>query len=181
MTRSITTWTRIESQGEDASMATGVTARLFDPLWLLTRQWQMGEFQAQDGGMPVQARMRSTTAPLSRLRLGPIPANTQVVADAFDPLALPMETLIERRPMRPADATDQRMLPLALEAGLHFLRLLEAQPITGSYRAAFIAKFAFQSPASVPPDEPTRRLYSTMAGRAVDGRLLAAAIRAGAT
>jgi hypothetical protein len=179
-TGSITTWTRLEPQGQDASLETGVKARLFDPLWLLTRQWQMGEFQAQDGGMPVQARVRSTTAPLSRLRLGPIAANTQIVADAFDPLARPMEALIERRPMRPINASDQRMLPLGLEAGLHFLRMLEAQPITGSYRAAFVARFALQPPASPPPDEPTRRLYSTMAGRALDGRLLAAAIRAGA-
>jgi hypothetical protein len=181
MTGSITTWTRLESQGEDASMATGVKARLFDPMWLLTRQWQMGEFQAQDAGMPVQARTRSTTAPLSRLRPGPIAANTQVAADAFDPLALPMEALIERRPMRPADASDQRMLPLALDAGLHFLRMLEAQPVTASYRAAFIARFALQSPTGAPPDASAARIYSTMAGRALDGRLLAAAVRAGAT
>ena len=176
---SITSWTRLEPAARDASMATSVQARLFDPLWMLARQWQMGEFQAQDTGMPVEARVRSTTATLSRLRLGALPANTQTTADLFDPLAQPLEALIERRPMRAVDANDARMLPFALEAGQHFLRMLAAQPISKDYRAPFIARFALQPLSGPAPDEPTRLLLATMTGRALDGRRLAAAIRGG--
>lgn len=179
MTGSITSWTRLEPAAADATMQASVKARILDPLWMLARQWQMGEFQAQDVGMPVEARLRSTTAPLSRVRLGAIPANTVTTGEPFDPLAQPLEALIERRPMRPTDADDLRMLTFALEAGSYFLRMLAAQPISKSYRAAFVAKYALVAPTTPPADELTRRLLTTMAGRALDGRRLAATIRAG--
>ncbi len=34
---SITGWTRIEPRSRDATLATTLTARLYDPLWLLAR------------------------------------------------------------------------------------------------------------------------------------------------
>src|SRR6266850_2812697 len=40
-TSSITSWTRLEPQCTDADIGTSSGARLFDPLWMLTRQWQM--------------------------------------------------------------------------------------------------------------------------------------------
>jgi hypothetical protein len=56
---SITNWTRLEPQCSDADIGASSNARLFDPLWLMTRQWQLGEFQAEDAGSPVQvARTR---------------------------------------------------------------------------------------------------------------------------
>ena len=42
-------------------MRASLSARVFDPLWLLTRQWQVGEFQGEDAGMPVLARVRAQT------------------------------------------------------------------------------------------------------------------------
>ena len=46
-------------------MRTSVAARVFDPLWLMARQWQVGEFQGEDAGSPVIARVRAVTAPLA--------------------------------------------------------------------------------------------------------------------
>ena len=57
-------------------MRASLSARVFDPLWLLTRQWQVGEFQGEDAGMPVLARVRAQTTMLSRIHLGELPANT---------------------------------------------------------------------------------------------------------
>ena len=45
-TSSITSWTRLEPQCTMPTSAPASSARVFDPLWMLTRQWQMGEFQA---------------------------------------------------------------------------------------------------------------------------------------
>ena len=59
-TSSITSWTRLEPQSSGADMGTSSGARVFDPLWLLTRQWQTGEFQGEDAGSPVKARVRAT-------------------------------------------------------------------------------------------------------------------------
>ena len=42
-----------------------------DPLWLLARQWQTGEFQGEDAGTPVLARVRLERSPLARFRRRP--------------------------------------------------------------------------------------------------------------
>ena len=68
------------ARSSDADMAASSNARLFDPLWFMTRQWQMGEFQAEDTGSPVQARVRATNAMLSRLVLGELSASENPAA-----------------------------------------------------------------------------------------------------
>jgi len=35
-----------------------------DPLWLLARQWQLGEYQGNDGGSPVDATISVQSPPL---------------------------------------------------------------------------------------------------------------------
>src|SRR5262245_37359294 len=141
-TSSITSWTRLEPQCADADMTTSSSARLFDPLWMLTRQWQMGEFQAEDAGTPIQARVRATTAMLTRRFSGEVPqpvtaGPTPVAAASYDPARTPLEVLVERRQMRAADASDARMLTFAVESGLHFLRMLELQAMS-KYRPVFL-------------------------------------------
>jgi hypothetical protein len=177
---SITSWTRLEPRCRNSDIGRSVGARLFDPLWLMARQWQMGEFQAVDAGAPVEARVRATSAMLSRCHFGQLPANTVLQPPRFNPLRKPLEAVVERRPMRPRSVNDQSMLTLSVEAGLHFLHMLEQQPLTGNYRAPFIARYALQPlPAAVAAatDEATRRFARTMAGRAPDARRLAAAFR----
>ena len=180
-TASITSWTRLEPHCRDADMGRSISARLFDPLWMMTRQWQIGEFQGEDAGTPVQARVRATSAMLSRCHLGELPANTRTRRRrATTRGACRWRPWSSAGRMRPASANDARMLTLAVEAGLHFLRMLELQPPCKSYRAAFIAKFALQPlPRAVATaaDDATRRFMQTMAGRAPDARLLAAAFR----
>ena len=45
---SITSWVRLEPRSHDATMREGIRARVYDPLWLLARQWQVGEFEGED-------------------------------------------------------------------------------------------------------------------------------------
>ena len=180
ITSSITNWNRLEPRCRDAQMSTSTSARVFDPLWFITRQWQIGEFQAEDTGSPVMARVRATNAPLSRCHLGTLPPNTRTQAPAYDPRVAPLEAIVERRRMRAADASDPRMLANAVEAGLHFLRMLELQPLAKNYRAALIAKFALQSApieAGDSVDDGSVRFARSMLGRAPDARRLAATFR----
>ena len=75
--------------------------------------------------------------------------------------------------MRAADGTDGRMLTFAVESGLHFLRMLELQTLSKSYRAPLITKFALQPLTSVNGalvDDATARYMQSMVGRAPDGR-----------
>lgn len=173
-TSSVTTWNRLEPRSGSAGMSDSTSARLLDPLWLLARQWQMGEFQAEDAGTPVQARVRATSAPLSRAHFGAIPAGTSAGVP-YDPARTPLEAVVEHRPMRPAGPADPRMLTAVVDAGLHFLRLLEADPVAAPYRTAFLARYALGAAAL--DDDASARFVRTMAGRAPDARRLAGALR----
>ena len=58
-------WTRLEPQSVSGDPTPGLQARLHDPLWMLTRQWQFGEFSAEDAGSPVAVHVGSTTVPVT--------------------------------------------------------------------------------------------------------------------
>ena len=177
-TASITSWTRLEPQCFVSDLGKSVAARVFDPLWLLTRQWQLGEFQAEDTGTPVLAKVQARSHKLTRCFFGEAPQSGSIAAQPYDPLQMPLETLVERRRMRPSDPNDARMLPFAVEAGLHFLRMLDRVTLSKSYRAVLLARFALQ-PLTQPTDDVTQRFMQTMVGRAPDARRLAAAFRNG--
>jgi hypothetical protein len=177
---SITSWTRLDVRCREAEMRASLSARVFDPLWFLTRQWQMGEFQGEDTGTPVMSRVRAETTVLSRCYLGELALDTQVQAPLYDVRAMPLEAMVERRPVRPASVDEMRMLHLAVEAGLHFLKMLEQEPLSKNYRAAISTRYALQPPDAAElanADVDTVRFIQTMADRAADGRALANAIR----
>src|SRR5215472_12299455 len=137
---SVTTWTRIEPRAREDDVQLGLQARVQDPLWMLARQWQFGEFRGEDAGSPVAARIEADAFALTRLYPRPLGLPAQVNAPVFDGSSVPLETMVERESMRgPTSAT----LRLAADAGLHFTRLLGANNL-GQYRANYLARFALQ-------------------------------------
>ena len=177
---SITTWSRLEPRTTNGDVAVGYAARAHDPLWLLARQWQMGEFQGEDAGTPIVARWRARVKPMTRFKPGPIPRNTQIDAGRFDPDSMPLETLVERQhlhraPLHPGVAG----LRLAVESGQHFLRLLRLQSTTSDYVQAFRTAFSVPSLSAeqrATLDPETIAYADLVAGRALDGRRLRAAL-----
>jgi hypothetical protein len=166
---SITTWFRLEPDPSAADVDSGVAARMYDPLWLLARQWQVGEFQGEDGGTPIVARWRGQVAALRRHHLGAIPENTQETAAQFTGPQLPLETFVERQPV-PLDE-----LRLAVDTGRHFLRLLAQQTTARDYSDDFVASYAVPPPE--PGTDPAVLAYATLvAGRALDARRLRGAL-----
>ena len=150
---SITFWTRIEPYSRLEDIEDGLQARLHDPLWSLARQWQTGEFHAEDAGTPVRARVRlERTKPTSYVtRGGRETFRTDV----------PLEALVEREPVR-GDAR------AAAEAGLTFVKMLTRAGVTAATKAAYVTVFAIP-PAPAGEDEAGARWLSIMAGRAPDG------------
>ncbi|HKS10899.1 MAG TPA: hypothetical protein VJS13_15220 [Pyrinomonadaceae bacterium] len=183
---SVTSWLRLEPRSRDAEMNTSLQARIYDPLWLLARQWQFGEFEGEDNGSPVGARWRGESAPLTRYHSGAIGPKDQITASKYDNARMPLETLVERETVRPIDEqlSQPKKLRLAVEAGQHFLRLLDQQPLPAEtrarYRDAFIREFALQ-PLSAAQHEDLDRdslaFVDLMTGRVPDGRRLAAALQ----
>ncbi|MCI0388363.1 MAG: hypothetical protein MOB07_06310 [Acidobacteria bacterium] len=179
---SITSWMRLEPRSRNAEMNTSLQARIYDPLWLLARQWQLGEFQGEDNGSPVMARWRGEAARLTRYHSGAIAPHTRVNAPSYDGSRLPLETLVERETIRPA--TNQTAKPeklrLAAEAGQQFLRMLNQQPLSRDYRDAFILQFPFPALTTeqrATLDSDSLSFFDLMASRVPDGRRLYAAFR----
>lgn len=173
---SITTFFRLEPEPMQPDVTVGATAPVHDPLWLLARQWQVGEFAGQDGGTPVIARWRGVAAPPTRFVAGPIPPDTALQAPRFDALAAPLETLIERvgTPL-PASAETAAGVRLGVDTGRLFLRLLAQQETSKDYRAAFAAAFAvpdYTNAVLDGLDAETAGYLRLHGGRSLDGRRL---------
>ncbi len=164
---SITFWTRIEPSSRGEDIDAGLQARTNDPLWLLARQWQTGEFQGEDAGTPVLARLQLERSPLARFRPGAAGPSRPYRSD------VPLETLVEREPVQRAD-DPRRDVRVAAEAGLYVLRLLARFKVSPEGREAFIAapKLALPKPSSVRDDDAGRRYLTVMHGRVPDGFLV---------
>ena len=177
---SITTWLRLEPRCRTADMNGGLQARIYDPLWLLARQWQLGEFQGEDNGSPASAEWRGEVARFTRYAPGPLAPRATVEGQPFDGRAVPLETLVEGEPITPKMTTLER-LRFAADAGRHFLRLVEQQKVSRSYRADILALF----PLAPLTDDVRKALDSEsvafvalMGSRVPDGRTLYGALSA---
>lgn len=161
---SVTTWTRLEPRARGTDMKPSLEGRVHDPLWLLGRQWQVGEFQGEDAGTPIVARLRGRADRVTAWRAGHDPGASVRPYDG----SAPLEMLVEQEEPAP----DAR---LAATCGQHFLRLLSASDV-GHYRSAYRDAFPLDAPrASL--DADSFRYLTLMAGRVPDGDLLAAALR----
>ena len=64
-TPSITTWTRLEPRARDDSLTPSLEASVYDPAWMLARQWQLAEFRGQDAAFPVDVSFTVDVQPLA--------------------------------------------------------------------------------------------------------------------
>lgn len=82
---------RIEPIQRAEDLRPGLAARLLDPLWLLGRQWMLGEFDGEDAGTPVSVDYTLGHYPISRVRAG----NVELKVGN---LGTPLERTIESLP-----------------------------------------------------------------------------------
>jgi len=169
-------WILLEPNVRCPALQDGRQLRLHDPLWMLARQWQFGEFWGNDTGSPATALLQVESARLSRYCPGPLPPDGTASGALDLPSALPLETLVEREPVR-AEAPNRPNARLSAEAGLHFLRLLEAHE-AGSYRDSYIRTYPLEhrDPEGT-LDSESRRFLDVVARRIPDGVLLYQAFR----
>lgn len=164
---SITTWTRLEPRTRDPlDLSLGLQARVHDPLWMMARQWQLGEFQGENAGSAVVANLAATAAPLARYS----PAGGSAMT--YD--GTPLESFVEREQVALGAGARQR---LAAETGQHFLRLLEAGG-AGGYSAAYLTIYGLAPGDTSGLDPDSQQYLALMAGRVPDGAQLYADLTA---
>ena len=117
------TWNRLEPIDQSSDLSASLSAPIAAPLWLLHRQWQLGELRGNDAGSPIEVRVEARHDPLSRYRPGDPLSTDATPAVDYDPTATPLEATVEAERVRGLKDQHRR---LAAETGLHFLRLLTA-------------------------------------------------------
>src|ERR1043166_275160 len=88
----VTVWNRLEGRPRTTSFERALRAEVRDALWMLAKQWQMGEFRGDDAGSPVSARVCISTAKIARFQAA------QGEVQTLD-LNQPLEAVVERRPL----------------------------------------------------------------------------------
>lgn len=61
---------RLEPRPREKELTEGVEMRTADPLWMLGRQWQFGEFQGENAGSPVTVEIEYDLDAIDHYRLG---------------------------------------------------------------------------------------------------------------
>jgi hypothetical protein len=82
-TPSITYWNRLEPDPRSKSLQRSLAAEIRDPLWLLTRQWQLGEFQGENAGTPMSVEYQVELFGLTTF--GPAASPTAIEDGPLDP------------------------------------------------------------------------------------------------
>ena len=113
-------WDRIEPHSRDPQIEGGLAAPIADPLWMLARQWQVGEFRGEDAASPIDMRLRLAHVPIVTFR------NEASAAAAGGPAEpLPAGQPLESRVEAEAVPSAQAQFALATAAGLDLLRRLD--------------------------------------------------------
>ncbi|RAY12578.1 hypothetical protein DPM19_23535 [Actinomadura craniellae] len=167
-------WNRLEGRPRTTDFARALRVEVRDPLWMLTRQWQLGEFRGTDGGSPVTATYSVATVPPTRFRPGGGAAGDL-------PADRPLEAVAERRPVPFAFGADRISFDLRLAIGRRWLKLVGRSPLLRllNIRQQYVTRYpiALPNPAS---DADTPRVahpevwasMQAVAGRRMDGYLL---------
>ena len=142
----ITRWNRLEGRPRTHNFERAFQAEVRDALWMLTKQWQMGEFQGDDAGSPALARLCIDTVRIERFQ------SDQHPVEAFD-LSQPLEARVEQRTLPLASGTQYLSLDLRGAVGRRWLKLLAREQAAGALSADYRQPYIDAYPVAVP--DPT--------------------------
>lgn len=167
---SIITWNRLEGRPRREDFERSLKAEVRDPLWMLCRQWQFGEFQHEDTGSSVKARVQVETAKLNRYA----PAGES--ARPYDDNT-PLETRVEREAV-------PHNLAMRVQIGRHFTKLASAH--WAVIRDDYLLEYSIDAPpanseaeARLASDTKAHAYHAAVTGRVIDGTKLFNAITDG--
>ncbi|KAA9338979.1 hypothetical protein [Adhaeribacter soli] len=173
---SIVSWNRLEPRPIDWQFNRALRVEVRDAAWMLARQWQIGEFRAEDRASPAFAYIEYDVAKLTHYKAGHM-LNSQNPQEAYSD-SIPLEVQVEREEV-PVD------LNRRLQMGQYWIRLImsllelpkqEYKTLLQELRTAF--------PIPLPQDSlngysldyglsqsnpAERQMLSLSAGRAFDG------------
>ncbi|WP_405057103.1 hypothetical protein OG474_30750 [Kribbella sp. NBC_01505] len=175
-------WNRLEGRPRTTEFGEALRAEVRDPLWMLTRQWQLGEFQGSDGGSPVTAQYSVRLAE---------PTSYRPPGGVVEPIPnrAPLEAIAERRVVPFDIGPDEVSFDLRLAIGRQWIKLLSQKSLLGLlllYRDKYIDKYKIELPDPKAAADDAQVAHpavwssmQAMAGRAMDGYKLYRFVKAG--
>jgi len=156
---------RLEGLPRQAEFEKSLRAEIADPMWMLTRQWQLGEFQGEDAGTACQAKILSEEQRPGVLTFG------NKASKAYDPFQTPLEPEVE------SEAVEVNLY-LQVQMGRQFFRIL-GENGKSVYKEIFLGKY----PLISEPNEKDREgvlFAQTVMGKFPDGNAILQDIQSGA-
>jgi hypothetical protein len=152
----ITSHNRLEGNPRTEDFVRSLRAEVRDPLWMLCRQWQFGEYQGEDAASAVQAQILGTHRSPGSVTL----FNGHTMP--YDP-ARPLEALIERERLTPD-------LYLRVQLGRQLLKFMQEERLD-HHKKALLEKFPItEDPDPTAHDDPEGHfLFVSVQGRIADG------------
>jgi hypothetical protein len=166
---SVTVWNRLEGRPRTIAFDRALRAELRDALWMLTKQYLMGETRGSDSGSPIFAKLMLGTTRLTKYRPD---------AQPTEPFSyeIPFETKVERRSIPLTMGGRPIELDLRLTMGRYWLKLIKG---IADYAQAFINAYSISKPVPANAGDADRcahlevwQMFEAVAGRAMDGGAL---------
>lgn len=163
---------RLEVDPRGDSYDEALAARVADPLWMLSRQWQFREFDGEDAGSPVNVDYRLSGMPILGYAPGLDPDSTDF--ESFASGELPLEARVEAEPLLGMGAHPRANI----EAGQVLVRYCSD---AGRDDIAQAARLAYPGSLDMPADplsDPAGMLWHLLLdGVGIDAVALAGALR----
>jgi len=163
-------YSRLEGRPRTDNFDRALKAEVRDALWMLAKQWQMGEYEADDAGSPVFSKLCTSVAPLTKYQPGDQPVQ------AFDK-DVPFEAKVEQRALPFATLQQTISLDLRLVLGRRWWQLLADKGLLDAPMKKFFLKYyGFRKPDPSKPEDAAICAHSeawqqwaAVAGRMMDG------------
>jgi hypothetical protein len=174
----ITLWNRLEGRPRADKFDRALRAEVRDALWMLCRQWQIGEFRGDDAGSPIFTKVHLKTTRLRKYQAanGPVEPFTDGV---------PLESEVERMPVTFVQKQTHQGVPSELDLSLDIRLLMGRQwlKMISSVSAASVPEFIAAYSVRTPDPEQPRDFaicahpeawaaFEAVAGRLMDGAKL---------
>lgn len=162
-------WNRLETRPRKKDFDSVLKAEIYDPLWMLARQWQFGEFKGEDTGSAIMAKVELKTTRISKYQSGDEPA-----VDYSD--STPMETNVEA-------LNFQFDYKTRISIGNQWFKILKSIDLLTQYKQLFISEYPVKVPeilenesalsvirkSKVLSNHEACQFVSATAGRSMDG------------
>ena len=163
----ITMWNRLEARPRADDFDRALKAEVRDPLWMLTKQWQMGEFKGEDAGSPAFAKVQLATTRITKYQAAKNAVQT------YDD-EVPLEAKVEQKKLQFVQAGRKTSLDIRLLMGRQWLKLIKKGHST--FRGEYIKLYPFEVPDPEDKDQYTTEVHPeawqvsmTITGRSMEG------------